>query len=187
MHAFTTIAITAALLSSTLAAPLQPRSCSYNYLPNLWSISQHVPETPNGPFTTPFQVSQDIGKRDLIVSFTGIPSGSYGCQLEFDFKPNPSASVTGIGNPQNLNVYAINGDLPATVTWDSITPVTGSLVGTWTFPTGNDLKVAKTIVINSFVCQPTMNFRIQVANDGAKGYVSDPEDATSGLRISHNC
>lgn len=58
------------LTSSTLASPLlTPRACSHIYSPSLWSISQHVPETANGPFTTPFSVSQDIGKRDLIAAF----------------------------------------------------------------------------------------------------------------------
>ena len=175
------------LTSPTLASPLlTSRACSHVYSPSLWSISQHVPETANGPFTTPFSVSQDIGKRDLIASFT-IPAGAYGCQLEFDYEPNPSASVTGLGDPQLLNVFALPAALPATVTWDSITPVTGSLVGTWSFPTGADLAVQKTIVVNSFVCAPTMNFRFQTANEGAKGAVSDPEDGASGLRISYNC
>ena len=175
------------LTSPTLASPLlTPRACSHIYSPTLWSISQHVPETANGPFTTPFSVSQDIGKRDLIAAFN-IPAGAYGCQLEFDYEPNPSASVTGLGNPQLLNVFALSAALPATVTWDSIAPVTGSLLGTWSFPTGADLSVQKTIVVASFACRPTMNFRFQTANEGAKGAVSDPEDGASGLRITYNC
>jgi hypothetical protein len=176
------------IASTVTASPLQARSCQYTYQPTLWNIAQHVPET-TSPAGNTINISQDIGRRDLLASFS-IPAGSTGpCQLEFDYQPNHGAYVWGTGNPQQINVFAINGALPAAPTWDNVAaPVTGSLVGTFNFPTGADLNTPKVIVINSFGCQANMNFRFAVANtETVKGGVYDVEDATSGFRVSHNC
>ncbi|KAF2397127.1 hypothetical protein EJ06DRAFT_162109 [Trichodelitschia bisporula] len=183
------LAVISTVYGKTLALPLEARdSCQYNYLPQLWSISQHQPTSSNGPQTSVVDVNQDIGRKDLIVSFQNIPQGSWGCNLQFDYKPGHGAYVWGIGDPQVINVYAINGNLPTQPTWDNITPLTGSLVGTFQFPTGTALNEPKLVWINSLVCQSTLNYRLAVANtDRVKGGVYDTDDAGSGLRISHNC
>jgi len=186
--------ITAALLTATffvtvgLSSPLQARSCQSTYLPTLWNVAQHVPET-SSPAGNTIDISQDIGRKDLLASFS-IPLGSTGpCQLEFDYQPNHGAYVWGTGNPQQINVYAINGALPNAPTWNNVAaPVTGSLVGTFNFPTGAELNTPKVTTINSFGCQANMNFRFAVANtETVKGGVYDVEDAGSGFRVSHNC
>jgi hypothetical protein len=190
MKATAAFLATSALCSTVLgAAVVKPRdSCTYQYLPTLWNIAQHVPETPSGPQTSTINIQQDIGRRDLIASFTNVPAGSWGCQLEYNFVPNAAANVFGTGNPQVINVFALPSALPASPTWDNIQPITGSLVGTWQFPTGADLQKPKKIFINTFNCASTMNFRFAVANgDAVKGGINDVDTVSSGLTIAHNC
>jgi hypothetical protein len=196
-------------VTSALALPttLQPRSCSTLYEPQLWSIAQHVPETSNGPFTTPFRVFQDIGKKDLVASFRYIPTGAYGCTLQFDYQPGHNAQVQdNAGNPAQINVFQVadGGNFPCKkcsqdaeckadslcvgpLTWDNTDSRTGSLVGTFDFPTGADLNTAQTITINSFACSPIMTFRFSTADPGANGGVQVDEDNMSGLRMAYNC
>jgi hypothetical protein len=104
-------------VTGALAVPtsLQPRSCSTQYQPQLWSISQHLPQSSNGPFTTPFRVFQDIGKKDLVASFRTIPAGAYGCTLQFDYKPGHNAQVQdNAGNVAQINVFQVSdgGNFP---------------------------------------------------------------------------
>jgi hypothetical protein len=191
-----------------LPATLQPRSCSTLYEPQLWTIAQHVPETPDGPFTTPFRVFQDIGKKDLVASFRSIPTGAYGCTLQFDYQPGTNALVQdNAGDVTQINVFRVSdgGNFPCKplffpsvkwskadrfavpLTWDNTDSRTGSLVGTFDFPSGADLNTAHTITINSFACSPVMTFRLSIADPGANGGVQDDEGTTSGLRMAYNC
>jgi hypothetical protein len=181
------IMVATTLASSCFAGPLHRRSCQYTYVPTLYNIAQHVPET-SSPAGNTIDISQDIGRKDLLASFT-IPTGVVGpCTLQFDYQPGHGAYVWGTGNPQQINVYAINGPLPGSPTWNSVEPLSGSNVGTFNFPTGDDLNVAKVYTINSFVCSSNMNFRFEVANTwSVKGGVYDVEDANSGLRVSYGC
>jgi hypothetical protein len=78
-----------------------------------------------------------------------------------------------------------DGTVP--LTWDNTNGRTGSLVGTFNFPTGADLNTPHTIFINSFVCSPVMTYRLSIADPQANGGVQVDEDATSGLRMAYNC
>lgn len=73
------------------------------------------------------------------------------------------------------------------MTWDNTNERTGSLVGTFNFPTGADLNTAHTITINSFVCSPVMTFRLSIADPNANGGVQVDENSASGLRMAYNC
>jgi len=181
-------------VTSALAVPatLQPRSCSTQYVPQLWTIAQHVPETPDGPFTTPFRVFQDIGKKDLVASFRTIPAGAYGCTLQLDYEPGNNAQVVnngGAGNVAQINVFQVSdgGNFPFPLTWDNTNDRTGSLVGTFNFPTGADLNTAHILTINSFACSPVMTFRLSIADPNANGGVQVDENSASGLRMAYNC
>jgi hypothetical protein len=106
------LAVTSAL---ALPAALQPRSCSTMYEPQLWEIAQHVPETTNGPFTTPFRVFQDIGKKDLVASFRYLPTDAYGCTLQFDYEPGNNALIQdNAGDVTQINVFQVSdgGNFP---------------------------------------------------------------------------
>lgn len=178
-------------ISGAFALPsaMEKRSCSYVYQPQLWDISQHLPDASNGPLTTPFYVFNDIGKKDLVVSFRNVPSNAYGCQLEYDYHPNSPLIDQQVGDPTVINVYRVSdgGNFPYPITWSNTETRTGSLIGTWHFPSGSDVNTPVVRVIANFACSPIETFRFTVADPNARGGVSDPEDLTSGLRISYNC
>lgn len=188
MKLATSLLAAAGLASLASSLPLQARdSCSYIFEPTLYWISQHQSGDPATPQSS-INIQQQIGLVDNVVSFSGIPSGAYGCTLEYNFKPNPNAQVYGTGNPQVINVYALPATLPSPISWDTIGPVTGSLVGTWQFPTGAALNSPQKIFINSFVCAPTMNFRFEVADTwSVYGGIADVNTASSGMSIAYNC
>jgi hypothetical protein len=179
------------LITSSFALPsLEKRSCSYQYQPLLNKIAQHQPEASEPTNTSPFTVWDDIGKKDLVASFRSVPSGAYGCQLEFDYQPGHNPIVSeDVGDPTVINVFRVSdgGNFPYVPTWDNTAPRTGPLIGTFHFPSGNDLHTASVKVINSFACDAVLTFRLTVADDNARGGVQVDEDLTSGLRISYNC
>jgi hypothetical protein len=185
----------ATILSVVLAAPamdLNKRDCQTEYLPTLWAFNSVAP---NGMVSTPDQWQMLItrgsgptkGFFDTVVEFDNIPTGAWGCQFELDYQPGHGGFFANYeGNAQSINVYAVDGDMPAEVTWESMEPLKGDLVGTFDFPTADELDTPTTIVINSFQCAPTMRFRLSM-NEQSFGYIENHDDAISGLRITHNC
>ena len=195
---FTTTILSALLSTNTLAASaavpeagiLNKRQCQYNYLPTLWHINSQTSQTGN-PITDQVLIYRGSGPTkgftDTLVEFTNIAQGSWGCSFEIDYEPNHGGIVTvDQGYPQQINVYQITGDVPASPTWANVAPITGSSVGTFNFPTGADLNGPQHIVINSFACAPMMRFRLSM-NQQSLGFVEWNDDASSGLRIAHNC
>jgi len=173
-----------------LPTELEQRSCSSLAEPQLWTISSHVPEVSDGPFTSPFRVFQDIGKKDLIASFRYIPGDAYGCSLQFIYNPqNSPLVVDSSGDTTLIDVYQISdgGNFPYPLTWDNTEPRTGALIGSFRFPSGADASQPQTIWINSFVCSPIMTFRLTIEDPQANGGVQMNEDANSGLTIVYNC
>lgn len=183
---FITPLIVAAGIAS--AMPFEKRdTCTYSYNPNLYWISSHQP-TDVATATNELNVNQEIGLVDTVVTFNNIPSGSYGCTLEYNYSPTTGAQVQGTGNPQQINVYALPGTLPSQITWDNIYPLKGSLVGTWNFPTGSALQTPEKIFINSFACASTMNYLFEVADTwSVYGGVFDFDTANSGISMAFNC
>lgn len=185
----TALIAAASVAGLACAMPLEARqsTCTYSYNPDLYWISQHQPEDSNGP-TNIININQDIGLVDIVASFTDIPSTAYGCTLEFNFIPDPSANVYGTGNPQQINVYALPDTLPAEVNWDNVYPLKGSLVGTWNFPTGTALNTPELITINSFSCASTMNYLFEVADTwSVKGGIGYTDTDTQGIAMAYNC
>jgi hypothetical protein len=191
MHTFS-ILTSLSLLFGALALPatLEERSCQTLYAPLLNRLPQHLPDDGSPGTTTPFYVWNEIGKTDLLAEFRYIPSGAYGCTLQFDYQPGNNPIVEDdIGDPQRIDVYRVSdgGNFPYTPTWDNTGPRTGALVGTFQFPSGNALNTPQLITINSFACDAIMAFRFTVEDDNARGGVQVDEGTTSGLRIAYNC
>ncbi|KAF2671912.1 hypothetical protein BT63DRAFT_411246 [Microthyrium microscopicum] len=176
--------------TSALPSTLGKRSCSYIYQPQLYRIASHVPESSSGMTTTPFYVANDIGRKDLVISFRNIPGDARGCQLEFDYQPNHNSVISQQdGNVGLINVDRVSdgGNFPYPITWTNTEERTAEWLGMWEFPTGNELKAPVVKFIASFQCSPIQTFRFSLADPDAYGYVSDDEDLSSGLRISYNC
>jgi len=181
------------VISGAFALPsvLEKRSCSYAYLPQLTRISQANPTVSSASSTSPFYVAKDAGgKTDLVASFRNVPANAYGCQLELNYQPGHNAAVNAVaGDPTVLDVYRVSdgGNFPFPITWQNTDSRTGSLIGTFHFPSGNDLNSPTVRVIANFVCSQVTTLRFTVESATALGSVQVDEDAVSGLRISYNC
>ncbi|KAH0538690.1 hypothetical protein GP486_008760, partial [Trichoglossum hirsutum] len=172
--------IFAGLLSSIVAAAphgsptIQARACATGY-PS-W-ISYIDSSTPTLSFPNSNLVSISLSsaaERDALVQFTGIPSGSYGCQFEAFFPAG--FTVTNTGNAQ-VYVYSVDRQITATDTWNNA-PNKVSQVGTANFLPSTSAPTK--VVINSFVCAPSMSFRLRISQDSGSGSSSFTQANANG-------
>jgi hypothetical protein len=165
MQYFTTAValLSTSLLASaapTASAPLERRACSVAY-----------PQSIGFPIN--YDIHQDAGGANKVpnaISFTNIPAGSYGCQLEANFPAG--YPITSSGNAK-VNIYTVSG------------ANSGSLFGTVTFASS---PVAPTkFVINSAKCEPLMSYRMEIASPDQAGRVAFADTKDAGLTITYNC
>ncbi|KAI9868618.1 MAG: hypothetical protein M1813_004468 [Trichoglossum hirsutum] len=161
---------------------LEARTCTTGY-PS-W-ISYIDSSNPTQSFPNSNQVTVSLSatsEKDALVQFTNIPSGSYGCQFEAFFPAG--FTVTNTDNAQ-VYVYSVDRQITPTDTWNNA-PNKVSQVGTANFvPSATaDTKV----VINSFVCTPSMSFRIRINSDSGFGSTAFTQaNAAGGFRVTYNC
>lgn len=189
---------------------LPPQFCGTNVPPSnfyqIYEDPQFINQTsglgpffPSGEFS--FATSQEannVNERDLIASFKNVPCPPVGrgpYQIEFLYVPDSRYSASG---NTRIDIFAINADLPAITfpdgsvseipTWVTTGRQTGSLIGTFTLPTGAEAGVQRLITINSVVCRPTINLRFSITNDSPKaGNVNYFSSTAAGLRIRFGC
>lgn len=126
---------------------------------------------------------------DTLVRFTGIPPGSYGCQLAMSFTFEYEINSTGNAL---LNVYALPGTVKPTDTYNDYFPKGGR--GS---PVGGTLFTTTTItgqraVLNSEVCRPELSFLFEIASDSSAGSVAfrdagDNLTGIGGFYLTYNC
>ncbi|KAL9128579.1 MAG: hypothetical protein Q9217_002778 [Psora testacea] len=201
------------LWSTALASPtpsLSPRDdCGTVISPsNFWQIHEQEPYRDEvnilGPFPPnnelSFHVSQDANganEKDLIASFKNVPcppAGRGPYAVEFLYVLDDRYYYSG---NVKIDMFAINGPLPTETTggtteqvptWNNMAGLTGSLVGTFSLPVAPDAIHSKLVNINSFTCQPEMNFRFSINNDSpAAGEVGYFQANQAGLRIRYGC
>jgi len=151
-----------ALLTSaapTTSAPLERRACSVAYPVSIG-------------FPINYDIHQDAGKTNVrtnALSFSNIPAGAYGCQLEVNF---PTAyPITKSGNSL-LNVYSSVGGKQ-------------SLFGTVALASS---PVAPTkYVINSLTCTNLLSFTLAIASDDQAGRVAFADTKDAGFTVTYNC
>lgn len=136
-----------------------------------------------------FYVSQDAGdtnNQDLVVAFAGLPcTGPGPFSFEFNFQPQSAYFSQGQGQ---INMFRVNTlDLGGFPTWNSVTPLTGSLVGTFNLPTvGSDAPVL--LYLNQLACQDGLVLRFgisQYSDEG--GSVAYINAGGIGLRERNGC
>ena len=152
-----TKSIVAALLSTALLSSAAPLEARTP--PSSCSIAY-----PHVALPVNYIISQDAGavnKHDQYVSFD-IPAGSWGCTLRADFPAG--YPITSSGNPQ---VYVFDSN--------------NSQVGTVTFTS------PQSAVINSFVCQPELQYRLSIGSLEQAGYVAFTDVVGAGLTMTYNC
>lgn len=86
-------------------------------------------------------------------------------------------------------MFKINGALPAEgPTFNNVRGLTGSLIGTFQLPTGQDAERGKLIFINQLVCEKTINLRFGITQDSSEaGSVAYFNSKGMGLRERSGC
>lgn len=145
-------------------------------------ISQDTPNTSfqQSRLLKVSQVQGGLSNIDTLLRFTGIPAGSFGCQLALSF--TFEFQINSTGNSQ-VNIYRLPNDIKPTDTYATYfpkggrgTPEGASLFGTTTI---NGQKA----IINSQVCTPNLNYLIEIASDTQAGSVAfvDAGNNLSGI------
>lgn len=115
-------------------------------------------------FPINYTISQSAGavdKVDATISFL-IPANSYGCTLRSDIPAGYPITSTG-----NSQVYVFDGN--------------NAQVGTITFGS------PQSEVINSFVCEPQMEYRLSIGSLEEAGSVAFSEILGAGLTMTYDC
>lgn len=161
------ITIATALLSTSLlasAAPtsstsLERRACSVAY-----------PQAIGFPIN--FDIHQDAGGANSVsnaLTFSNIPAGSYGCQLEVNFPAGYPITSSGASA---VNIFSYTGD-------------SETLFGTVTLQSS---PVAPTkFVINSATCSALMTYKIEIASETEAGRVAFADTQDAGFTMTYNC
>lgn len=155
-----TVAFIGLVAGAPTSAPLDRRACSVAYPQSIgFPINYHIQQDANR-----------VNAIEPIVTFSNIPAGSYGCQLEVNFParyPIQSSGSTAV------NVFSESGASK------------GSLFGTVTFASS---PVAPTkFVINSAKCDTLMSYRLAIASDTLPGSVAFADTKDAGLTMTYNC
>ena len=151
--------LTTAAPTST-SQPLDRRACSVAYpQTNSFPINLDIRQDANG-----------ANARTETLTFSNLPAGAYGCQLEVNFPINYPITSSGVNS---VNVYAETG------------PSKGSLFGT--VKLANNPKQPIRIFVNSAKCESTMAYRLKIASDTLAGRVAFADTKQAGFTITYNC
>jgi hypothetical protein len=162
MHYLTTATALLSTVLLTTAAPttaaIKARSCSVAYPQSIgFPINYHISQSANG-----------ANKVTNALTFSNIPAGSYGCQLEVNFPTG--YPIESSGNSQ-INVWTASGQR--------------TLVGTVTLASS---PVAPTkFVINSATCQNVMSYSLEIASENQAGSVAFADTQDAGFTMVYNC
>lgn len=191
---FSFLIATTALAALTSASPtpanLAPRACT-TQLPSSYQEIIQVRPTEFFSQNQNFYAYSDASTGnhiDTLVHFTGIPAGSYGCQLavEFSGANNPTSS-----GATQLNVYNLLGaenDITASSSYAQYFPNGGSGSPKATALWGTVTLDGQKHVINSAACTPSMSFLFEIASETQSGIVEwNNLAAGNGLYLTYNC
>lgn len=130
-----------------------------------------------------------MSNQDLVLSFTDLPcppSGAGPFSFEFNFVPQSGYKSNRTNN--QINVFAVNGTLPANPSWANVGPLIGSLIGTFELPSGSDADQPRLIYINQLVCMNTISLRFGISiYSNADGAVAYFDGDGMGLRERSGC
>jgi hypothetical protein len=159
---FTTLAtvlLSSLLLTSAAPTALSPRACQTAYPASLG-------------FPINYDIHQDAGglnARANALTFSNVPAGSYGCQLEVNFPAGYPITSSGASA---INIFALNEGGT-------------SLFGTVTLQSSVDR--ATKVVINSAQCKAIMGYEIRIASQTEAGRVAFADTAEAGFTMKYNC
>lgn len=151
----------------------------------------HSPSRRSARIPFEFYVSQDADNanaQDLVVGFANLPCYGPGpFSFEFNFVPQSAYFTAGQGQINMFRVDAAAGGVGDAPTWNSVEPVTGSLVGTFELPTvGSDEPVL--LYLNQLVCQEDLVLRFGITRYSSEGgSVAYMNAGGMGLRERNGC
>lgn len=171
--------------------PIKPLGCIISLPTSYQQIYQAAPAESfeQDRYFNVSQISGGSNDIDTLLHFSGIPSGSWGCQLAmsftFDYEIDSSGST-------QLSVYSLSNDISEDDTY--ATYFTNGGIGT---PAGSFLWATTEItgekaVLNSKTCNSSMSFLFQIASANSAGSVAflDAGDNLSGhggFYMSYDC
>lgn len=201
MH-FTSCFAIGVLAALTTAAPadqevlksshdVESTACSTKLPTSYQLISRDLPKTSFQPSRL-FEVSQVVGgvsNTDSLLRFSGIPPGSFGCQLAISFTAN--YPITSSGSTQ-VNIYGLLNDIRSTDTYSTYFPNGGRGIPKDAFLFGTTTINGLKAVINSQVCRPNLAYLIEIASDTKAGRVTfvdagKPHPDVAGFYLTYNC
>jgi hypothetical protein len=103
------------------------------------------------------------------LTFTNVPAGSYGCQLEVNFPAGYPITSSGASA---VNIFSITGN-------------SKTLFGTVTLQSSPT--EAKKVVINSATCSTSMAYSIEIASKTEAGRVAFADTQAAGFTMAYNC
>ena len=173
--------------------PLYASSCSTRRPTSYQQIFRRFPGE-SFPQSLLFKTSQEAGGKDntdTLIRFSGIPAGSFGCQLAVSF---PSGyPITSTGSAQ-LNVYALSRNITKDDTYETYFPNRGRGIPKYGFLWGTTTLIAgRTSVINSESCKPSLNYLFEIASETVAGDVSFVDGGNNqagqftGFFLQFNC
>ena len=192
---YPTILSISLFLASTTATPtpiaLVPRSCQTQYPTSYQQIEQDAPSSsfPQGKHFEVSQSSGGINAVDTLVHFTGIPAGSYGCQLAVAFPANYPITSSG---SKLLNVYAVPRDISPSDSYSTYFSKGNRGIPDNSYLFGSVTIDGSSHVINSKVCAPNLSFLFEIASDTQAGETEFEDNGSAangpaGLYLTYNC
>ncbi|KAL2831446.1 hypothetical protein BDW59DRAFT_130976 [Aspergillus cavernicola] len=185
MHLLKTASLLLASLTTLVKAVPAPSSCT-TVFPAFARVDQAQPVA---SYLPNFKISQEAGatkKQDTFVEFK-VPAGSWGCTLSYYFPAGTPVNTVGLAP---VEVFSVAGPLSRSprgidISW-GYCPAPISMVGTVKFESSPSQATSR--VINSFVCAPTMTYRLSISQGHTqKTSVGFAQSNAAGLRMTYNC
>lgn len=166
-------------------------SCTIKLPTSYQQISSSAPSK-SFPQNNIFNVSQTSGSKDNTVTllrFSGIPPGSYGCQLSMSF--TYQYPIFSSGSTQ-LNVYALGKTISSGDTYATYFPNGGRGTPKDSFLFGTTTVNGQRAVVNSEVCSTSLSFLFEIASETQDGSVTFADAGNNlsgigGFYLTYNC
>jgi hypothetical protein len=165
---------------------VETRACQTVYPSFIKPIYEVYPDfsAPNHMITDRrFKVSGggSDSRVDSLIMFSGIPSVTGPCQLEWEFPDGYPVNLLG---RTQLYIYRTKRDATPLDTWNKAPKEEDGQWGT------ANLKPGGKAVVNSRECRNLLTFRIEIARDGGPGSVDFIENTMfqfAGWKLTHSC
>lgn len=122
--------------------------------------------------------------HDQLIVFSGLPSTANNCSLSWSVGAGQTFYVNGTGL---TDARALTGPVPTSITFNTVDPIMGDIVGTpdfkdWNTPNRNE----EDHIVGNVVCSAEMAFKFGISGD-AGGSVQLLQNADTGFYVEYSC